>query len=166
MLHLFSYVLYNPLIFLCQAWSLRLVTCSSLELEAWSLWLAVGLTRLYPNAILLRITSKTNWTTRPVRLSGISTPSHWSQVHCSSNSELTPEFNGPGISCRATQHSQLQLLLIAAPVITTDPRSICICIKEAASMDQGSVLAVRVFGLWSNLLYTTTRSCPTKLETS
>jgi len=34
--------------------------------------------------------------------------------------------------------SQLQLLLAATPVITTDPRSICICIKEAASMDQGS----------------------------
>ena len=34
-----------------------------LKLGAWRLWLAVGLTRLYPNAILLRITSKTNWTT-------------------------------------------------------------------------------------------------------
>ena len=47
--------------------------------------------------------------------------------HCQLIRSITPAgclVQDARTSCRATQHSQLQLLLIAAPVITTDPRSV------------------------------------------
>ena len=89
----FSYILYNPLILFCQAWSLRLAAWSlrpeaTSEIEA-QRQLFTGI----PGLISL---STAHWSQvhhasnvrfalamdqGSVRLSGISTPSHWSQVH-------------------------------------------------------------------------------------